>query len=109
MADRVTGRTRTPFHRQLYFWVLPAVALGILTGWHWPSVGVELKPIGTGFINLIKMMIAPVIFCTIALGVGSVRKASKVGTVGASPSATSWPCRWATRSPCPSRSRCSSS
>ena len=42
----------------------------------------ELKPLGTGFVNLIKMMISPVIFCTIVLGIGSVRKAAKVGKVG---------------------------
>ena len=42
----------------------------------------ELKPLGTGFVNLIKMMISPVIFCTIVLGIGSIRDASKVGKVG---------------------------
>lgn len=45
-------------------------------------MAVELKPLGTGFVNLIKMMISPVIFCTIVLGIGSVRKAAKVGAVG---------------------------
>jgi aerobic C4-dicarboxylate transport protein len=47
-----------------------------------PDFAVELKPIGTGFVNLIKMMISPIIFCTIVLGIGSVRKAAKVGAVG---------------------------
>ena len=47
-----------------------------------PTSAVELKPLGTGFVNLIKMMISPVIFCTIVLGVGSVRQAAKVGKVG---------------------------
>jgi len=47
-----------------------------------PDFAVELRPIGTGFVNLIKMMISPVIFCTIVLGVGSVRQAAKVGRVG---------------------------
>ena len=42
----------------------------------------ELKPLGTGFVNLIKMMISPIIFCTIVLGIGSVRQAAKVGKVG---------------------------
>ena len=45
-------------------------------------MGKALKPLGTGFVSLIKMMIAPVIFCTIVLGIGSVRKASQVGKVG---------------------------
>ena len=59
-----------------------AVGIGILVGLVWPDVGKELKPIGTAFINLIKMMISPIIFCTIVLGIGSMTKAAKVGRVG---------------------------
>lgn len=66
----------------LYIAVIVAVAAGILVGIVWPSLGVELKPLGTGFVALIKMMIQPVIFCTIVLGVGSVANAAKVGKVG---------------------------
>ncbi|MDT3398402.1 cation:dicarboxylase symporter family transporter [Streptomyces sp. B1866] len=62
--------------------MIAAVAAGIIVGFAAPDAAVELKPLGTGFVNLIKMMIAPVIFCTIVLGVGSVRKAAKVGAVG---------------------------
>ncbi|MEE1804723.1 MULTISPECIES: cation:dicarboxylate symporter family transporter [unclassified Streptomyces] len=72
-------RDRTHF---LYIAVIAAVVLGITVGFAAPGVAVELKPLGTGFVNLIKMMISPVIFCTIVLGVGSVRKAAKVGAVG---------------------------
>lgn len=72
-------RDRTHF---LYLAVIGAVLLGIAVGFAAPGVAVELKPLGTGFVNLIKMMISPVIFCTIVLGVGSVRKAAKVGAVG---------------------------
>ncbi|MFJ7997749.1 cation:dicarboxylate symporter family transporter [Streptomyces sp. NPDC096310] len=72
-------RDRTHF---LYIAVIAAVLLGITVGFAAPGVAVELKPLGTGFVNLIKMMISPVIFCTIVLGVGSVRKAAKVGAVG---------------------------
>ncbi|WP_455354195.1 cation:dicarboxylate symporter family transporter [Streptomyces sp. SYSU K217416] len=72
-------RDRTHY---LYLAVIGAVLLGIAVGFAAPGVAVELKPIGTGFVNLIKMMISPVIFCTIVLGVGSVRKAAKVGAVG---------------------------
>ncbi|MFJ7490038.1 cation:dicarboxylate symporter family transporter [Streptomyces sp. NPDC097727] len=72
-------RDRTHY---LYLAVIAAVALGILVGFVAPDFAVELKPIGTGFVNLIKMMISPIIFCTIVLGVGSVRKAAKVGKVG---------------------------
>ena len=66
----------------LYLAVLIAMALGIAVGFLFPDFAVELKPIGTGFVNLIKMMIAPIIFCTIVLGVGSIRKAAQVGKVG---------------------------
>ncbi|MFE7051363.1 cation:dicarboxylate symporter family transporter [Streptomyces californicus] len=79
MAVTATRRDRTHY---LYIAVIAAVALGILVGFVAPGVAVELKPIGTGFVNLIKMMISPIIFCTIVLGVGSVRKAAKVGAVG---------------------------
>ncbi|MET9736391.1 cation:dicarboxylase symporter family transporter [Streptomyces sp. NPDC006458] len=72
-------RDRTHY---LYIAVIVAVALGITVGLIAPDFAVELKPIGTGFVNLIKMMIAPIIFCTIVLGIGSVRKAAKVGAVG---------------------------
>ena len=66
----------------LYVAVIVAVALGILVGLVSPETGVALKPIGTAFVALIKMMISPVIFCTIVLGVGSVRSAAHVGKVG---------------------------
>jgi aerobic C4-dicarboxylate transport protein len=66
----------------LYLAVLAAVGAGIVVGFAAPGVAVELKPLGTGFVNLIKMMISPVIFCTIVLGIGSIRDASKVGKVG---------------------------
>jgi len=66
----------------LYIAVIVAVGLGIAVGLLSPDLGKALKPLGTGFVALIKMMIAPVIFCTLVLGIGSVRKASQVGKVG---------------------------
>ncbi|MCQ9136391.1 MULTISPECIES: cation:dicarboxylase symporter family transporter [Streptomyces] len=78
-AAPVVKRDRTHY---LYIAVIIAVALGITVGLVAPDFAVELKPIGTGFVNLIKMMISPIIFCTIVLGIGSVRKAAKVGKVG---------------------------
>ncbi|WP_423445345.1 cation:dicarboxylase symporter family transporter [Kocuria sp. KSNUG] len=66
----------------LYIAVIVAVVLGVVVGLLFPSVGVALKPLGTGFVALIKMVIPPVIFCTIVLGVGSVAKAATVGKVG---------------------------
>src|SRR5882724_7400071 len=78
--------TRPPARRDrthlLYLAVLVAVVLGIVVGFAAPTFAVQLAPIGKGFVNLIKMMISPVIFCTIVLGVGSVRQAAKVGRVG---------------------------
>src|SRR5215203_2907501 len=72
-------RDRTHY---LYIAVIVAVVLGIVVGFVAPEVGKALKPLGTGFVELIKMMISPVIFCTIVLGIGSIRQAAKVGKVG---------------------------
>ncbi|MFD9061069.1 cation:dicarboxylate symporter family transporter [Kitasatospora purpeofusca] len=72
-------KDRTHF---LYLAVIAAVVAGVVVGLAAPDFAVELKPVGTGFVNLIKMMISPVIFCTIVLGIGSVTKAAKVGKVG---------------------------
>ncbi|APF41691.1 C4-dicarboxylate transporter DctA [Neomicrococcus aestuarii] len=66
----------------LYIMVIAAVVLGAAVGLLAPDLGKALKPLGTGFIALIKMIIAPIIFCTIVLGVGSVAKAATVGKVG---------------------------
>ncbi|MGR6972803.1 cation:dicarboxylate symporter family transporter [Streptomyces cynarae] len=78
-AAPAAKRDRTHY---LYIAVIVAVALGIAVGLAAPDAAVQLKPLGTGFVNLIKMMISPIIFCTIVLGIGSVRKAAKVGAVG---------------------------
>jgi aerobic C4-dicarboxylate transport protein len=66
----------------LYIMVIVAVVAGVAVGLIWPALGVALRPIGTAFVNLIKMIISPVIFCTIVLGIGSIREAAKVGKVG---------------------------
>ena len=67
----------------LYLSVIAAVVLGIVVGLVAPSVGKAVQPLGTAFIALIKMMISPIIFCTIVLGIGKIRKAAQVGKVGA--------------------------
>lgn len=72
-------RDRTHY---LYVAVIVAVVLGVTVGILAPDVGMALKPLGAGFVNLLKMMISPLIFCTIVLGVGSIRQAAKVGKVG---------------------------
>lgn len=81
IAGAGNGRRRDRTHH-LYLAVIAAVVAGIAVGLLAPGFAVELKPVGTGFVNLIKMMISPVIFCTIVLGVGSVTKAAQVGRVG---------------------------
>src|SRR4051794_28709559 len=75
-------RVRRDRTHYLYLAVIVAVLAGIAGGLLFPEFGIQLKPIGTGFVKLIQMMIAPVIFCTIVLGVGSIRQAAKVGRVG---------------------------
>ncbi|MEU1981548.1 cation:dicarboxylase symporter family transporter [Nocardia sp. NPDC019395] len=76
------NRTRRDRTHWLYLAVIVAVLAGILVGWLAPGTGRALAPLGTMFVDLIKMMIAPVIFCTIVLGIGSVRAAATVGKVG---------------------------
>ena len=78
-APPVKKRDRTHY---LYVAVIVAVLAGIVVGLAAPELGKALKPLGTGFVALIKMMISPVIFCTIVLGIGSIRQAAKVGKVG---------------------------
>ncbi|WP_423923884.1 cation:dicarboxylate symporter family transporter [Frigoribacterium sp. 2-23] len=75
-------RRRIDRSHWLYIAVIVAVAGGIAVGLLAPEVGKSLKPLGTTFVSLISMMIAPVIFCTIVLGVGSIAKAATVGKVG---------------------------
>jgi aerobic C4-dicarboxylate transport protein len=82
--DRAEQAAPPPKNRThwLYIAVVIAVGLGILVGLLFPDFAVKLKPLGDGFVALITMMIQPVIFCTIILGVGSVASAAKVGKVG---------------------------
>src|SRR6266403_3436711 len=75
-----TARQR--WYSILYVQVLIAIALGILIGYFYPNLGKALKPLGDGFIALIKMMIAPVIFCTVVHGISSMGDLKRVGRVG---------------------------
>ena len=81
-GEQTAVRPRRLKSHYLYLAVIAAVVLGAAVGIIWPAAGVELKPLGEGFVALIKMMIQPVIFCTIAVGVGSVASAARVGRVG---------------------------
>jgi len=69
-------------HRHLYFWVLISIVIGGAIGAVNPALGVALKPLGDGFIALIKMLIGPVIFCTVVLGIAGAGDMKKVGRVG---------------------------
>jgi len=73
---------RRPWYRILYVQVLIAIALGIFLGHYYPKTGTAMKPLGDGFIALIRMMIAPVIFCTVVHGIASMSDLKKVGRVG---------------------------
>jgi aerobic C4-dicarboxylate transport protein len=73
----------TPFHTQLYTQVLTAIVLGALVGHFWPETGAALKPLGDGFIKLVKMVIAPVIFLTLVSGIAGMRELRTVGRVAA--------------------------
>src|SRR6266545_8260176 len=71
-----------PFFKSLYFQVLTAIVIGVLLGHFYPSLGEQMKPLGDGFIKLIKMLIAPIIFCTVVHGIASMEDMKKVGRVG---------------------------
>lgn len=71
-----------PWYRSLYGAVLVAMMLGVLVGALWPDFGASLKPLGDAFIKLVKMIIAPVIFCTVVTGIAGMESLERVGRVG---------------------------
>jgi aerobic C4-dicarboxylate transport protein len=71
-----------PLYRSLYFQVIVAVIAGVLLGHFHPQLGAEMKPLGDAFIKLIKMMIAPIIFCTVVIGIAGMEDMKKVGKTG---------------------------
>ncbi|RMO67682.1 hypothetical protein ALQ35_05153 [Pseudomonas fluorescens] len=74
--------TRQPIYKSLYFQVIVAIVIGILLGHFYPQTGVALKPLGDGFIKLIKMVIAPIIFCTVVSGIAGMQSMKSVGKTG---------------------------
>jgi aerobic C4-dicarboxylate transport protein len=78
------GTARKPFYRLLYVQVLIAIVLGFLVGWMAPDIAESpwMKALGDGFIKLIKMAVAPIIFCTVVSGISHIQDARKVGRVG---------------------------
>jgi aerobic C4-dicarboxylate transport protein len=73
---------RTPLYKSLYVQVLAAVIFGVLLGHFFPQTGAEMKPLGDAFIKLIKMIIAPIIFCTVVVGIAGMEDMKKVGKTG---------------------------
>src|SRR6187397_264548 len=84
-ARRNLGGTmshKKPFYKSLYFQVITAIVIGVLLGHFYPETGAAMKPLGDGFIKLIKMIIAPIIFCTVVVGIAGMEDMKKVGKTG---------------------------
>src|SRR5262245_42843287 len=71
-----------PLYTHLYVQVLTAIVIGVLLGHFYPHIGEAMKPLGDLFIKMIKMLIAPIIFCTVVHGIASMEDLKKVGRVG---------------------------
>jgi aerobic C4-dicarboxylate transport protein len=74
--------SKPPLYRSLYVQVVTAVVAGVLLGHFYPTLGAEMKPLGDAFIKLIKMLIAPIIFCTVVIGIAGMEDMKKVGKTG---------------------------
>src|SRR5262245_42454545 len=81
-ASTTAAPTSKPLYAHLYVQVLAAIVIGILLGHFYPHLGEQMKPLGDGFVKLIKMMIAPIIFCTVVHGIASMDDMKRVGRVG---------------------------
>ncbi|GLC91221.1 C4-dicarboxylate transport protein [Cupriavidus sp. TA19] len=77
-----TGDHPKPFYKSLYVQVITAIVLGVILGHFYPQAGEAMKPLGDGFIKLIKMIIAPIIFCTVVVGIAGMEDMKKVGKTG---------------------------
>jgi aerobic C4-dicarboxylate transport protein len=73
---------KKPLYKSLYFQVIVAIIVGILLGYFFPETGAAMKPLGDGFIKLIKMIIAPIIFCTVVVGIAGMENMKTVGKTG---------------------------
>ncbi len=82
MSAPAVPASRRPWYRHLYVQVLLAVVLGTFIGWRFPEAGAAMRPLGDAFIRLVKMMIAPIIFCTVVHGIASMSDLRKLGRVG---------------------------
>src|ERR1700691_6094102 len=84
MVTQAPARAAKPWYKVLYVQVLIAILLGVLVGWKLPELATNdwIKALGDGFIKLIKMVIAPIIFCTVVSGISHIQDARKVGRIG---------------------------
>ena len=80
---QVSPAAKPPFHKTLYFRVLVGIVAGVLVGFFSPAFAQSLKPLGDGFIKLIRMMIAPIIFLTVVVGIANIGDIRKLGRVAA--------------------------
>jgi aerobic C4-dicarboxylate transport protein len=80
--DAAPAAHRHKWYQHLYVQVLCAIVIGVLLGHFYPEIGAQMKPLGDLFIKLIKMLIAPIIFCTVVHGIASMSDMRKVGRVG---------------------------
>jgi aerobic C4-dicarboxylate transport protein len=83
-VTKAQPRAAKPWYKILYVQVLIAILLGVVVGWLWPDLATNdwIKALGEGFIKLIKMLIAPIIFCTVVSGIAHIQDAKKVGRIG---------------------------
>ena len=82
METTSASNGRKPLYQSLYVQVITAIIIGVLLGHFWPTAGEAMKPLGDGFIKLIKMIIAPIIFCTVVVGIAGMEDMKKVGKTG---------------------------
>ncbi|UUZ91864.1 cation:dicarboxylase symporter family transporter [Paenibacillus sp. P25] len=76
------AKERKPFYKGLFFQIMLSIAAGILVGRLWPSVGIALKPLGDGFIKLIKMIISPLVFGVVVVGIAKIGNIKTIGRIG---------------------------
>lgn len=82
MNEEKIEKERKPFYKDLFFQIIVSIVAGILVGYLWPDVGKALQPVGDGFIKLIKMIIAPLVFGVVVVGIARVGSIKTVGKIG---------------------------
>jgi aerobic C4-dicarboxylate transport protein len=81
-SELIRLANKPPWYTSLFVQLLVAIIAGVIVGWQWPDLGAQLQPLADGFIKLIKMLIAPIIFCTVVVGIAHVGDLKAVGRIG---------------------------